>query len=84
MQVGDQVKLVGTVKDMVTDKGSGRVSVLLDTLESPGHPSKEYWAQESDLVADTPAAAGAEAASAASATPAEGHEAHKTPAPAKK
>jgi len=55
---GDQVKLVGTVKESVADKGgSSRVSVLFATLETPGKPPVEYWANEADLVADPPEAA---------------------------
>jgi len=43
---GDRVKLVGVVKDIVTDTPSGRVSVLVET---EGNPSKEYWLQEAHL-----------------------------------
>jgi hypothetical protein len=46
---GDRVKLVGVVKDCVTDTPSGRVSVLVETEESP---SKEYWLQEAHLVVE--------------------------------
>ena len=47
--IGDRVKLVGVVKDTVTDTPSGRVSVLIATDEMYGNPSKEYWLQESHL-----------------------------------
>lgn len=63
VNVGDQVKLVGTVKELVTDKATGRVSALLGTLDQPGNPSHEYWAGADDLVADTPEAPAAESAS---------------------
>jgi len=68
--VGDQVKLVGTVKESVQDKGSSRISVLFGTLDSPGKPSVEYWANENDLAADPPegSAAAAEAAPKAAGT----------------
>jgi hypothetical protein len=54
---GDQVKLVGTVKESVKDsEPSTRVSVLIGTLDAPGNPSVEYWVNETHLVADPPPA----------------------------
>lgn len=67
---GDHVKLVGTVKQSVTDTPTGRVSVLIGTIDAPGNPSHEYWVNEQHLVADvaTVAAEPAAAAPAAEST----------------
>jgi len=55
MQIGDPVKVTGTVKDMVTDKGTSHVSVLMQSDDLPGAPGREFWFPEEQVQPNPPA-----------------------------
>jgi pyruvate carboxylase len=52
MQLGDPVKVTGTVKDLVTDKATGLVSVMMQTEDLPGAPGREMWFPEAVVQAN--------------------------------
>lgn len=54
MQIGDPVKVTGTVKDMVTDKGTSHVSVLMQSDDLPGAPGREFWFPEEQVQPNPP------------------------------
>ena len=52
MQIGDPVKLTGTVKDMVTVNQT--TSILVQSDDLPAAPGREFWFPQEQLQENPP------------------------------
>jgi hypothetical protein len=54
MNIGDPIKVTGTVKDIVHAKDTNIVSVLMQSDDLPGAPGREFWFPQQDVQENPP------------------------------
>jgi hypothetical protein len=54
MQIGDPIKVTGTVKDIVHAKDTNIVSILMQSDDLPGAPGREFWFPEGQVQDNPP------------------------------